>query len=240
MKKRKSTAAIGLALVAAGLALACSLLVPYAGELAASDYSEYVSAAAQEEGNSFPTIDWDALTAVNPDVVGWVRVEGTPIDYPVVQARHDDPQRYLNCALDGTWNGHGCPYVDAGCSGTGSPMVLTYGHNMLDGTMYSAFAGFTDQAYFDAHREILFLTPARNHRLGAVAALEVSAWNHYPRIDFPAPGDLEAYLASERAAASATGPLPGRVAKACEFVCCSYGQDNGRTIVYAVEHGNGA
>ena len=65
--------------------------------------------------------------------------------------------------------------------------MLTYGHNMIDGSMYSAFAGFTDQEFFDGHREILFLTPEHNYRLEAVAAREVSAYDDHPRPTSPPP-----------------------------------------------------
>lgn len=226
----------GAVLIAAGVAVAASLLAPYAGELAGSDYSGYVYGDVADDGG-FPAVDWDALLAENPDVVGWVHVEGTPVDYPVVQARAEDPQRYLNCALDGSWNGHGIPYVDAGCDGTGSPVVLTYGHNMVDGSMYSAFAGYTDQGYFDSHREILFMTPAHNFRLEAVAAREVSAWEDHPQTDFASPAELTEHVKALASDAQAAGRVPDGAAQVFEFVCCSYGRDNGRTVVYAVEPG---
>ena len=223
-----------MALLAAGIAVAASLLAPYAGELAGSDYSEYVyENVVDDEG--FPAIDWKTLLAENPDVVGWVRVEDTPVDYPVVQARPEDPQRYLNCALDGSWSGHGCPYVDSGCNGAGSPVVLTYGHNMIDGSMYSAFASYTDQDFFDGHREVLFMTPDHNFRLEAVAAREVSAWDDHPKTDFASAAELSEHVKDLAASAQAAGRMPDRMAQVFEFVCCSYGQDNGRTVVYAVE-----
>ena len=237
MRKKVSRKAAGAALVLAGAAIAAALLAPYLAELAGSDYSGYVYADALDDGG-FPAVDWYALLAENPDVIGWVRVEGTPIDYPVVQARRDDPQRYLSCALDGSWNGHGCPYVDADCDGVRGPCVLTYGHNMIDGSMYSAFSGYTDQDYFDAHREILFMTPEHNFRLDAVAASEVSAWDHHPQVEFDGADDLTAHLAGEAARAQATGRVPDSCAQVFEFVCCSYGISNGRTIVYAVEPGS--
>ncbi|MBQ9041404.1 MAG: class B sortase [Eggerthellaceae bacterium] len=225
---------MGAALAAAGVALAASILAPYASEVAGTDYSEYVYSNVVDDGG-FPEIDWEALLSENPDVVGWVHVEGTPIDYPVVQARADDPQRYLSCSLDGSWNGHGAPYVDADCDGANSPVVLTYGHNMIDGSMYSAFAGFTDQEFFDEHREILFLTPEHNYRLEAVAAREVSAYDEQPKTEFASPAELTAYVKGIAASAQATGRMPDRIAQLFEFVCCSYGQDNGRTVVYSVE-----
>ena len=229
----------GVALIAAGIAVAASLLAPYAGELAGSDYSEFVFGDSGHEDavddRGFPEIDWGALLAENPDVVGWVRVEGTPINYPVVQARADDPQRYLGCALDGTPNGHGCPYVDAGCDGADSQVVLSYGHNMIDGSMYSAFASYTDQGFFDDHREILFMTPEHDFRLEAVAAREVSAWDDHPETAFASPAELSARVKDLAAGAQAAGRVPDRATQVFEFVCCSYGRDNGRTVVYAVE-----
>lgn len=233
----KARIAMGSALATAGILLAASFLVPYASELAGADYSEYAYSDVVDDGG-FPEIDWEGLLAENPDVVGWVRVEGTPIDYPVVQARADDPQRYLSCALDGSWNGHGTPYVDADCDGANSQVVLTYGHNMIDGSMYSAFAGFTDQEFFDGHREILFLTPEKNFRLEAVAALEVSAYDDHPKTGFPSSAELSAHVKDLAASAQATGRVPDRIVQIFEFVCCSYGQDNGRTVVYAVEPGS--
>ena len=232
MRARKTVGAI---LVFAGLAMAAMLFVPYFVERAGSDCTDYMHPSDADE-DEFPFVDWEGLLAVNPDVIGWVHVEGTPIDYPVVQARQDDPQRYLQYALDGTWNGHGCPYVDADCHGASGRIVLTYGHNMLDGTMYSAFASYTDQGYFDEHREILFMTPTKNYKLEAIAAREVSAWQHHPRTNFDSSSELTAYITAEANEAQAVGSVPSSMVKAFEFVCCSYGTDNGRTVVYAAEN----
>lgn len=237
MVNGKARIATGAALAAAGIAIAASLLVPYASELAGADYSGYVYSDVIDDGG-FPAIDWEGLLAENPDVVGWVRVEGTPIDYPVVQAHAEDPQRYLSCALDGSWNGHGTPYVDADCDGANSQVVLTYGHNMIDGSMYSAFADFTDPAFFEDHREIMFLTPGHNYRLEAIAAREISANDERPETEFPSPAELSAHVKDLATSAQAAGRVPDRMTQVFEFVCCSYGQDNGRTVVYAVEPGS--
>ena len=43
-----------------------------------------------------PTVDWEFWLSVNPDIVAWVSVPGTDIDYPVVQASADDPTFYLD------------------------------------------------------------------------------------------------------------------------------------------------
>lgn len=47
------------------------------------------------DGSGFPDVDWEAWRAINPDVIGWISIPGTPVDYPIVQAPADDPTYYL-------------------------------------------------------------------------------------------------------------------------------------------------
>ena len=68
------------------------------------------------EDDGFPVVDWDYWLSVNPDIVAWVSVPGTEIDYPVVQASADDPTFYLDHDVYHGWNPYGCPYLDAGCA----------------------------------------------------------------------------------------------------------------------------
>lgn len=96
-----------------------------------------------------PTVDWEFWLSVNPDIVAWVSVPGTEIDYPVVQASADDPTFYLDHDVYRGWNPYGCPYLDAGCAGRGidSPLALMFGHHMNDGSMFSAFANYSDRGF---------------------------------------------------------------------------------------------
>lgn len=96
-------------------------------------------------------VDWDGLRAINPDIVAWVYVPGTPINYPVVQG--SDNQEYLHKAFDGStgW------LASAGTIFLVPPMPATYpirtmqlyGHHMNDGSMFASLADFEDQGTFD-------------------------------------------------------------------------------------------
>lgn len=99
-----------------------------------------------EADDGFPVVDWEYWLSVNPDIAAWVSVPGTDIDYPVVQASAADPTFYLDHDVYRGWNPYGCPYLDAGCAerGIDSPLALMLAHHMNDGSMFSAFASYSD------------------------------------------------------------------------------------------------
>ena len=89
---------------------------------------------AVSPGNDFLP-QYQALYAQNSDLAGWIQIDGTGINYPVMQSKHD-PDFYLKHNFEKADSPHGCPYVQANCDlQTPSDNILVYGHNMKDGTM---------------------------------------------------------------------------------------------------------
>ena len=102
------------------------------------------------EGDStLPSIDFDALKAINPDIVGWILIPDTRINYPIVK-RENDNSYYLNHLFDGTENRAGCIFLDTRCS-FGDPHVLIHGHNMANGSMFRDLNLFKNQQFFQEH-----------------------------------------------------------------------------------------
>lgn len=58
-------------------------------------------------------VDFDALRRINPEVVAWIEIPGTQINYPVAQG--DDNQRYLEVTFDGKYNNSGAVFMDFAC-----------------------------------------------------------------------------------------------------------------------------
>ena len=93
---------------------------------------------------------WSALTAANPDCVGWIEVENTSVSYPLVQARKDNPDYWLNHDFRGSWSNIGCPYIDSRC-GLGSKHLLVFGHHVgSTGLMFSPLAKAYRQDVFSS------------------------------------------------------------------------------------------
>lgn len=93
--------------------------------------------------------DFTPLVERNPDFVGWLTIEGTPLDYPVVQ-RPSDPDFYLEHDFDGQYSKYGVPYLDANCTLDSENLVI-YGHNMKTGTMFGYLTEYASQDAYAEH-----------------------------------------------------------------------------------------
>lgn len=96
-----------------------------------------------ENGNKKPdvgeTINWDALKDINKEIVGWIQMDNTKVDYPVLWHKGDDrhAQYYLSRNYKGGYDSFGSIFVDYRCTkGTKSQNVVLHGHHMNDGSMF--------------------------------------------------------------------------------------------------------
>lgn len=106
--------------------------------------------------------EYQVLVDWNPDFVGWLEIENTAINYPVVQTA-EDPEYYLYRHFDGDKNSRGCLFAEATCDVALSDNVTVYGHNMTDGTMFADLLRYADPAFLDSHPLIRF-DSRREHR----------------------------------------------------------------------------
>lgn len=199
-----------------------------------------VPSVSGQAGTAFPLIDWEALRAQNPDVVAWVTVPGTSIDYPVVQASPNDPQFYLAHDINKNDSLYGCPYLDADVAalgGTNAPFPVIYGHHLINGLMFSNFARFADEAYAAEHRQVLLMTPDENKELEVIGVNVVDADVEKLQVAFESEEELTRYLAARLSESEVVLPSSAEqpLKQVFCFVTCSYGSDNERTLVYAVE-----
>ena len=105
-----------------------------------------------------PVVDFEALRETGPDIIGWLNLPDTAINYPVTQA--DDNEYYLRHLYDGTYNKTGCLFADYENQEDFSDRnTIIYGHNMRDGSMFAALNEYDGQSYFDGHPQMYLVTP---------------------------------------------------------------------------------
>ena len=94
---------------------------------------------------------------LNQKLVGWVKIDGTKIDYPVMQTSNND--YYLDHNFDQEEDKNGSIFLDKECSiWPRSQNLLIYGHNMKSGKMFGTLKSYKDKAFFDKHPQIQFDT----------------------------------------------------------------------------------
>ncbi len=181
-------------------------------------------------------VDWDALREINPDIVGWIYVENSEIDYPIVQG--DDNDYYLHYSFDGSSSSSGAIFLD---SDNSSDMTdennLIYGHHMMDGSMFAHLVKYKDQEYLDENHRIIIVTPTRGYVLSPAFTYTVSGTDDSIRqLSFSSQEDLRVYIEDlmSRAVTESIVDLD-QIDKLFSLITCSYETNDTRTVLCCVQ-----
>lgn len=144
------------------------------------------------------TIDWDALRAQNPDTVGWLTIDGTNIDTPIVQTT--DNNLYLYTAFDGSSDERGVPFLDCDYQWGTSRNAVIYGHSTMRSGVHVIFDDLMtyadNPAYADQYGTMVLHRPPD---LGGDATYQIfavlieEADYDYRQMDFASDEEFVAY-----------------------------------------------
>lgn len=139
-------------------------------------------------------MDFGTLQAQYPDVVGWIRLEDTVIDYPILQGEDND--FYLHHLPDGTPNKSGCIMMDrSNDADFGDDITILHGHHMKNGSMFASLEKYASASYYQKHPKFRLLTPNGDFDVAVFAAytVDVSTFG-YPTV-FESDEKFEQFLA---------------------------------------------
>ena len=138
-------------------------------------YADASQRYTRPEGPVAPiSVDFESLCAENPDVVGWIYCEGTPINYPVLQGKDND--QYLYHDYTGAYNIDGSIFVDAdNAPRFADSNTIIYGHNMNSGSMFACLEKWRDQGFYEEHPVIWLLTPEQDYEIVLFSGRHVGA-----------------------------------------------------------------
>lgn len=144
-------------------------------QTAAPEGQETAAPSAEPEETPAPAgsaVDFETLRETCPDAVGWIAIEGTQIDYPVVQG--SDNSFYLNHMPDGKANEAGSIMLDAACDGVfGDEINILHGHHMKNHSMFGGLDDYKQEAYYWEHPVLWLYTPAGDFEVAIFAAYTV-------------------------------------------------------------------
>ena len=104
----------------------------------------------QEKGD----IDLQKLYELNNDFIGWLKIENTNINYPIMQ----NENYYLHRNIYKKYSSRGTPYLAEYCNLRTSNNLIIYGHHMNDNSMFAELVNYKNYNYYKNHKYIYFYT----------------------------------------------------------------------------------
>jgi sortase B len=191
-------------------------------------------------GNLLAQIDAGilALHEENLDCIGWITIEGTRIDYPVMY-RPGDKNYYLHRDFNGEYSANGCLYLAEECVPGDSDNLIIYGHHMNSGKMFADLEKYKDEDFYKEHPMIQFRTIWGNEEYEILAAFTTPVYtgndfNYYSFIKAQKGEDYEYFIREiKRKGIYETKVTAFYGEKLLTLSTCEYSQKNGRMVVVA-------
>lgn len=193
------------------------------------------------------TIDWKKLKKINDEIVGWIEMDNTKIDYPVLWHKADDRnyQFYLNHNYKMESDSFGSIFLDYRCTnGTDSKNTVIHGHHIQDGSFFGdlmKFGGTTGNLdFYKKTPTIEFDTPKSQGTYKIISVFKTNTLStqgeffNYMVGDFQNEKDFMNYVYNVRIRSLFNCPVD--VNEDDELITlstCSYEFTNWRTVVVA-------
>ena len=185
---------------------------------------------------------YQELLAENDDFIGWIKIEGTNVNYPVMQTI-DAPGFYLKHNFDGAYSDNGVPYLDERCAVDLTNNLVIYGHNMKNGTMFTDLVNYSDKEFWECHQVINFDTMAEFSKYQVMYAFSFDTNNEtFCYNDFTDMNEeqfAEFMTECEKRMAYDTGIRAEFGDEILTLSTCEYTHENGRFVVIAKKINDG-
>ena len=208
-----------------------------------TDFSESEQQVPEQEKteSTEPTVlpEYAELYEKNGDLFGWIKIDNTPINYPVMHTP-EDPQYYLRRAFDKSSSQSGTVFMDGACfEGCGNYII--YGHHMKNETMFGTLPNYAEKDYWEEHRIINFDTVYEHGEyeviaafFGVVLAEDEPGFRYYRYKDLTDPEIFEEYMDQlKTVAVYDTGITAEYGDELITLSTCSYHTTDGRFVVVA-------
>lgn len=193
----------------------------------------------KSEGESSNKYNLENIAKINSDVVGWIKIGNTNIDYPVMQ----NGDYYLHKDIYKNYSSHGTPYLAPFCNLKKSDNLIIYGHHMKDNTMFSQLEKYKNYNFYLNHKYIKFFTiedgKTIENNYEVMIAFKTIAYSdegfrYYSYTDFQNYEDYEEFVENCRNLEFYyTGVVGTHQDKYITLSTCEYSQKNGRMIIVA-------
>lgn len=193
-------------------------------------------------GDADPTLaafeKYAAVQEQNTDFVGWISIDGTNINYPVMQTI-ENPNYYLKHGFEKQYSNYGVPYVQENCALGISDNIVVYGHNMNNGSMFADLCSYEREDFYREHPIVRFDTLSSLGEYEIVAAFKTVAYSeqgfkYYHFVDAASEDDFNSFVSQCKALALYDTDVSAEYGdKLLTLSTCEYSRANGRMVVVA-------
>lgn len=242
-KKMSGMTIAAIVLMVVGVALLVSALVIFLNtqknyQVGNDEYASLSKNVTEDSATKEPIVDFATLQSDNPEVVGWVQIPGTQVNYPVAQ--HTDNDYYLDHTFTDQENLAGSIFLDYRSDpALNDRTTVIYGHHLKNGAMFARIADYSDQAEFDTLSNLYYVTSDDVvHELVPLSCFVVDgSEGDSLQFSFADDASFASYVQSllDRSSARAANATAQGINHVYLLSTCSYARDNDRTILVAVD-----
>lgn len=143
---------------------------------------------------SLDSVNFNDLKSQNSDTVAWISVDGTNINYPIVQTDNND--YYLDHSFDKSYKKTGWTYMDyRNSTDMTDNNTIFYGHNLLNKTAFGSIANiFTDDWVNNSNHSIVILTEGKRYIYKVFSAYYIDPEIYYLQTIFYSDSEYQSFL----------------------------------------------
>lgn len=201
--------------------------------------TETVNVDAGEEEVKSPLERYQELFEMNNDMYGWISIEGTNINYPVMYVP-GQKDYYLKRNFEKEYSAYGVPYIAEHCNPLlPSDNVIIYGHHMKNGSMFSDLTKYEEEEFYLTHKTVNFDSLTETAKYEIIAAFKTtvydkSGFKFYEFTDAETEEAFDSYVEKcKELSLYDTGVSAEYGDKLITLSTCEYSQKNGRMVVVA-------
>lgn len=176
----------------------------------------FIESNIEKDSQEKKTIDWNKLLEINKDIIGWIKIENTNINYPILQ--DNDNLKYLKHSYNGSYNSNGSIFT-LNNEPFNDNITTIYGHNMKNGIMFSELSKYMNKKFLDEHSTITIYTKEENYNATIFSCYSIGVHqeeNNIKLLDFE--NEIEYYKKASKYSIDNIG----KIKKIIKLSTCSY------------------
>lgn len=183
-------------------------------------------------------INIDKLYQINNDLIGWIKINDTDINYPVMQNKNQ-PEYYLRRNFYKKYSSYGTPFLAYECNLKTSENLIIYGHHMQNKKMFGELENYKNKEFYNNHKEIIFYTIDNIQKYEIFAVFKTTLYKndtfkYYQNIELNIEEDYLNFI-NKCCSKSLynTNIKPNYKDKLITLSTCEYSEENSRLVVIA-------